>query len=238
MRSVLTLGVVSLVSVFGACAPEGSSAYVSFNVPPDANCLVNSKSDVFVSSGTYDVGMPGAKTDFCKHSYFVHLLVNSNLKPNARDSTGRAEPDVLQLMEADVRLMDKDKNTLNFKTKDNQPDTTLPNPFRVQTANSLQPASGRDPSTGIASIEAIPRAYASKLTSYENDSILLEIQIFGVTTGNINIDFKPFVYPVTICRGCLTRCANTLDKTEDVYGTHCKDNAAQDGRVCVDPTCS
>jgi hypothetical protein len=221
-----------------ACAPEGSSAYVTFNVPPDGSCIVNPTPDVFIASGLYDVGAADAKSDFCKNPYFVHLLVNSNLKANARDSTGRAEPNVLQIMEADVRLTDKDKQTLNFKTKDNTTDATRPNPFRVQTANSLRPSSSTEPSMGIVSIEAIPTAYAEKLTGYDGDKVLVEIQIFGTTTGDVDIDFKPFVFPVSICRGCLTKCLKAVTATnEDPYGEACKDNSAQDGRVCVDPTC-
>jgi hypothetical protein len=239
MRAVSTLAVVSLCSAFVACAPEGSSAFVSFNIPPDGTCKVSPTPDVFISTGLYDVGDPAATTNFCRHSYFVHLLVNSNLKPNARDSTGRAEPNVLQIMEADVRLMDKDKNTLNFKTKDGSADPQRPNPFRVQTANSLFPSSGRDPSTGIASIEAIPQAYREKLTGYDGDKILAEIQIFGTTTGDVTIDFRPFVYPITICRGCLSICRGdlgTLDSST-VYGDQCPDNSAQDGRFCIDKDC-
>jgi len=139
----------------------------------------------------------------------------------------------LQIEEADIRLMDKAKQTLNFKNADGSSDPTRPNPFRVPTSNSLPPASGRDPSTGIASVEAIPKAYAEKLTKV--DKVLVEVQIFGSTTGDVDIDFKPFVFPVAICRGCLTICADP-NSTTDPYGMGCKDNGAQDGRICVDPT--
>jgi hypothetical protein len=234
MRSVSSLLVVSLASALVACAPEGSSAYVSVNVPPDDSCIVQPTADVFISSGLWDIGKVDA-TDNCKKPYFVHLLVNSNLKPNARDSTGRAEPNVLQINEADVRLMDKAKQTLNFKTASGAADLTLPNPFRVPTSNSLPPASGTDPSMGIVSVEAIPKAYGEKLT--KQDKVLLEIQVFGTTTGDVDIDFKPFVFPVSICRGCLTVCGVSLKDTGiDPYGTGCNDNGAQDGRICVDPS--
>lgn len=236
MRLVLSLAVVSLASALVGCAPEGSSAYVSVNVPPDDGCVYSPTSDVFISRGLFDIGATTVGTA-CKRSYFMHLVVNSNLKPNARDSTGRAEPNVLQIMEADVRLMDKEKNTLNFKDKDGNPDSALPNPFRVQTANSLSPASGREPSMGMASIEAIPRAYASKLSQYNSDNILIEVQIFGVTTGDVDIDFKPFIYPVNICQGCLSKCLTAVKANEDPYGEGCVDNAAADGRYCIDPSC-
>jgi hypothetical protein len=237
MRSVSSLAVVSLVSALVACAPEGSSAYVSFNVPPDSSCIVQPSSDIFIASGTWDIGRTKSTTDFCKHPYFMHLIVNSSLKANARDSTGRAEPNVLQINEADVRLMDKEKQTINFLKTDKTPDAARPNPFRVQTANTLPPSAGRDPSRGVVSVEAIPRAYADKLNSFVDDKVLVEVQIFGTTTGDVDIDFKPFVFPVSICRGCLSPCVATITKLGiDPYGDNCADNAAQDGRVCVDPS--
>jgi hypothetical protein len=216
-----------------ACAPEGSSAYVTFNVPPDETCLVQPSPDIFIPSGLFDIGAADAKSDYCKNPYFMNLLINSNLKANARDSTGRAEPNVLQIMEADVRLADKDKQTLPFNKTTNGP--ALPNPFRVQTANSLQPSTGTEPSMGIVSVEAIPTAYAARLTSY--DKVLVEITIYGTTTGNVSIELKPFLFPVSICRGCLTKCLGKVLATEDPYGNKCKDDSAQDGRVCVDPGC-
>jgi hypothetical protein len=240
MRSVLTLALLSIVSALAACAPEGSSAYVTFNIPPDATCNYSATANLFTPIGQYDVG-DGTNAPGCRHSYFMNLLVNSNLKINAREATGRAEPDVLQITEADVRLMDKNQATLVFKDpKTNMPDPALPNPFRVQTASSLPPATSSVPSTGVASIEAIPKAYGPKLTSFADDKILVEVQLFGTTTGDVTIDFKPFVYPVGICRGCLSICQGAIKdgmtKT-DFYGDKCADNAAQDGRYCIDPNC-
>jgi hypothetical protein len=241
MRSVLTLASLSIVSALAACAPEGSSAYVTSNIPPDASCIYSATANLFTPIGQYDVG-DGAHAPNCRNSYFMNLLVNSNLKSNAREAIGRAEPNVLQIMEADVRLMDKNQATLVFKDpKTNMPDPAFPNPFRVQTANSLFPATTTMPSTGVASIEAIPKAYGPKLTSFADDKILIEVQLFGTTTGDVAIDFKPFVYPVGICRGCLSICnsdATSGGKTKtDLYGDKCADNAAQDGRICVDPSC-
>lgn len=240
MRSVLTLALLSTVSAISACAPEGSSAYVTFNIPPDDTCVYMPSASLFTPVGQYDVG-DGGHAPNCRHSYFMHLLVNSNLKSNARAATGRAEPNVLQIMEADVRLMNKNQETLPFKKADGSLDPALPNPFRIQTANSLFPTTTSEPSTGVVAVEAIPKAYASHLTGFADDKILIEVQIFGTTTGDVDIDFKPFVYPVAICRGCLSKCLGDLtgDLTKDdlTGGAGCQDNSAQDGRFCIDPNC-
>ena len=241
MLVALTFVFVSLVSAIGGCAPEGSSAYVSFNIPPDDGCMYSPNSELFISSGLFDLGGEDT-TEYCKQSYRLHLIVNSNLKSNERVSTGRAEPNVLQITEADVRLMDKNQGTLSFPKSrtDSTPDPAFPNPFRVQTANSLRPSSSTDPSMGVVAVEAIPKAYAAKLTGFAGDNILVEVQIYGTTTGDVDIDFRPFIYPVAICRGCLSMCRNAIpeDQDESEYvGDQCDDDGAQDGRYCIDPYC-
>jgi hypothetical protein len=233
MRRVLVM-CLCLASLAG-CAPEGSSAYVSLNIPLDSACIASPDSDTFISSGTFDIAAGLRRSRFCQKSYYMHLKVNSNLKANANDATGRAEPNILQVSDAEVRLVDvEEQATISF-------DDDLPNPFRVKANNTLQPTTGRDPTTGIVSVEAIPVGYDEQLSGYIEKQIMAEVQIFGTTLGDVEIDFKPFSFPIRICEGCLTRCKSTVpDGTSDsdIYGDQCPDNGAQDGRVCLDPSTS
>jgi hypothetical protein len=238
MRSLSPLVLTSLLGALGACAPEGSSAYVSYNVLLDDKCLADETAGP-LAIGRYDVGAASSKAD-CVHSYFMNLLVNSNLKMNAQDSTGRAEPDVLQVTHADIRLMDKNQATLPFvKSGGTVADPTRPNPYRVETSASLLPSMGTTPGMGIAPIEAIPKAYAAGLTKFDGDSVLLEIQLYGTTTGDIDIDFRSFLYPVSICRGCLSKCVSegSADTLDAPILNQCDDNRAQDGFWCIDQKC-
>lgn len=224
-----------------ACAPEGPTAFVTFNLMPDQSCVVSPEvgANFFLPIGQFDVsnGAMGNTTG-CRDSYVLNLLVNSYLRSNADATLGRAEPNILQIHSAEVRLMSLDRRTIVF----NRESQVLPNPFLVTTNNSLQPTSGETASTGIAAVEAIPIAYAAQLDRFDGKQILAEIQIFGTTTGDTDIDFKPFVYPINICVGCLSVCLdrdvleNMLDP-EDLYGDTCPDNAGADGRVCIDPDC-
>ncbi len=220
-----------------ACAPEGPTAFVTFNVVPDQNCLVSPDvgGNKFYPIGHYDIS-PGTNGG-CDHPYVVNLLVNSYLRSNADTMLGRAEPNILQLHSAQVRLMTLQKQTLTFE-KANPP---LPNPFLVNTNNSLFPAAGTTPSTGIAAVEAIPKAYAPYLSDFDGAQILAEIQIYGTTTGDVDINFKPFVYPVEICDGCLIQCQGALDAAKksrmDLTQGRCDDNSGNDDRVCIDPDC-
>src|SRR3954470_5584184 len=110
MRRVLVT-FSSLISLFAACAPEGPTAYVSVALPVPQNCKVSPSSDVYLAVGEYDIAKGGdfdgaRKSTACQNSYYLHLLVNSNLKSNAGEATGRAEPNVLQITEAEVELID------------------------------------------------------------------------------------------------------------------------------------
>jgi hypothetical protein len=242
MRRPLRLFLVLVALTFGACAPDGPAAFVTYNIKPDSSCVYSPDATIYFGTGLYDIAESGdGDGDYCKRPYTVHLLVNSFLRPNANVMIGRAEPNVLQLHSAEVRLMDLSKKTLMFSDGD---EGSLPNPFLVTTSNSLFPASSTSPSTGIATVEAIPARYAPFLSSFSenNSQILAEIQIFGTTTGDVDVDFKPFTYAIEICDGCLTACADDLGigettKREDVVGDHCDDNSGNDDRICIDPGC-
>jgi hypothetical protein len=241
MRSVSPLTLLSLLCLLVGCAPEGSSAYVTKNLSVNSDCTAQSD-DLGLPTGKWDVGGMDAETgDNCINSYFMNLLVNSNLKSNANDSTGRAEPNVLLITFADIRLMDKNQATLVFRLKDGTIDPKLPNPYRVRTASSLDPSTSNVAQSAIVPIEAIPKAYSPRLSAvYAGDSILLEITVGGTTTGNVEVDFRPFLFPVAICSGCLSRCANSFASEKDIAtltGSKCNDNFAQDGRYCIDPDC-
>ncbi|HKP59256.1 MAG TPA: hypothetical protein VJV78_21180 [Polyangiales bacterium] len=241
MRRVLVT-FSSLFCLFAACAPEGPSAYVSFALPVPADCKVTPDAESFLFVGEFDIAAgadyDGArKSKACQNSYYLHLLVNSNLKSNAREATGRAEPNVLQISEAEVELIDIEQQaTIPFDAKADP----LPNPFRVKVNNTLPPTDSNEPTTGVVAVETIPVGYDAQLRDYIGKQILAQVQIFGTTLGDIDIDFKPFSFPVHICEGCLTLCAGDIpdDTTPDeVYGDKCADNAGADGRVCVDYTC-
>jgi hypothetical protein len=230
--------VLALLGV--GCAPEGPTAFVDGNVPWDSDCVASTESEVTIPIGIYDISEAGTSNDDpkstpCKNSYFLNLRINSYLRPNADDELGRAETNILLVDSAEVKLMTLNKAELGFEG--------LPNPFRVVTAATVQPTTGVQASQGLASIEAIPSAYAEFLGDFVGSKILIETQIFGTTTGDVDIEMKPFVYAVDICDGCLTLCLDadigTSIPLEDVIGDECSapNLSGQDGRVCIDPDC-
>jgi hypothetical protein len=240
-RSLPRLSLWIAPLVLTACAPEGPSGFVTGHLVPDEECTYSPEpgTNLFVAQGRYDVssGIGGEGT--CDDPYTLNLLVNSFLRPNADVGMGRSEPNVLQLHSAEVRLMDVSRTTILFDRFADE--GVLPNPFLVTTNGSLFPTDGDEPSTTVAFVETIPTAYAEQLNEYDGKQILAEIQIFGTTTGDVDVDLKPFVYTIQICDGCLTLCAGCISSEaslEEIYGEGvCRDNASADGRVCVDRFC-
>lgn len=239
MRSSIRLVPWTAAVLLTACAPEGPSGFVTYNLAPDSSCVVSPEaSDLFVPIGSYDISTGYMnRTNNCDAPYVMNLLVNSYLRPNSDTTLGRAEPNVLQLHSAEVRLMDITRATIAFDAGED----VLPNPFQVTTNNVLFPTMSTTPSTAVASVEVIPKAYAAQLVNFVGEQILAEIQIFGTTTGDVDVDLKPFVYTIQICDGCLTLSACNIPEEmslDEVYGEEtCRDDASADGRVCVDRGC-
>jgi len=238
MRCVLVWSLCT-VSLLAACAPEGSSAYVSSNLPMGDGCEVSPSATDSLSVGLFDIAEDGDAKDSqqgsaCRNSYYLHLLVNSSLKANANPATGRAEPNVLQVTEAEVRLF-------NIEEQVDIPFNGLPNPFRVKSNYTLAPTTSTAPTTGVVAVEAIPVGYHKGLGDFVGGQILADVQLFGTTTGDVDIDFKPFSYPIRICRNCLKKClGDTLfggKEEEEILGGQCDDHAGADGRLCLDRTC-
>jgi hypothetical protein len=243
-RSLPRLSLWIAPLVMTACAPEGPSGFVTNHLNPDEECVISPEigSNTAVPQGLYDVSKGFNGSDgTCDSPYMLHLLVNSFLRPNNDVGLGRAEPNVLQLHSAEVRLMDIARQTILFDRFADE-DGVLPNPFLVTTNASLFPTDGDEPSTAVANVETIPTAYAEQLDRFDGQQILAEVQIFGTTTGDVDVDLKPFIYTIRICDGCLTGCGGCYTgpdvNLDEVYGMGtCRDNASADGRVCLDQNC-
>ncbi|MDD9934910.1 MAG: hypothetical protein OXT09_14970 [Myxococcales bacterium] len=239
MGRALRVSIPLLLLFVSACAPEGPTAFVTFNVPPSNDCVYmpSQSGDLFIPRGLFDIsegGRSDSDSDYCARSYNMNLQVNSFLRSSQDEGLGRAEPNILQLHSAEVTLMTLEKVIIHF----DRPGEELPNPFLVTTNNSIFTSDGKTPALGIAPVEAIPAAYAPQLDGWIGNQILVQVQIFGTTTGDVDIDLKPFVYPVEICSGCLTICREDLGSglsIDDLIGDQCDDNAGADDRFCIDP---
>ena len=91
-------------------------------------------------------------------------------------------------------------------------------------------------------IEAIPKVYAKKLTGYDGKNVLVELTLAGTTTGDVDVEFRPFLYPLVICKGCLSYCKSSFGseastRISALTADKCPDNGNQDDRVCISDDC-
>lgn len=213
----------------------GLSGFVSFNLMPDADCIFDaSPGTTFYPAGLYDLERrTDDASDACDQPYRVHLLAMASFEPDAGAGTAVGDA-VLQIHSASVELMTSERKPIAFDAVA----PPLPNPFLVTTSNTLALTPNGEMATAIAAVEAIPLAYAAQLTPFVGSQILAEIRLLGTTTGDEDLDFRPFVYPIELCAGCLIVCETDLPAPRDeVLGDGCADQAGADGRICIESGC-
>jgi hypothetical protein len=212
------------------CGPNG--AFVSAVVAPDQECVYSPElgANAQIPIGEYDVstgfnGNDGA----CDSPYLVTLMVYSCL---------RGVDDTLQIHSAEIRLQDVSKATIVF----DRFQSVLPNPFLVTSNATIFRTSDDAPSPAVATVEVIPTSYAEQLDNFDGEQLLAEITLFGTTLGDVDVELKPFTFPIRICDGCLTLCAGNIPadvSLDEIYGEGiCRDNASADGRICIDASCT
>jgi len=208
------------------CGPNG--AFTAAILAPDEECVLSADSRK-IPTGLYDVssGFDG-EGGSCDAPYVVAVLLYSCLQ---------GINDTLQIHSAQVRLQDINRSTIAFDRF-----TPLPNPFLVTSNTAIFPMRDDGPSPGVAAVEIIPTVYAEQLDGFDGQQLLAEIQLFGTTVGDVDVELEPFVYPIRICNGCLTLCGAHLPpelSAEEIYGEGvCRDNASADDRICVDSSCT
>lgn len=243
-RGLRTLVCCLLLLGSGACAPESPTAFVKGSIKLSSDCVASATADTFWASGVYDIAPGGPNgSDLCDVPYRMMLLIHSFLRPGADADLGRAESNYLRVHSAEIKLMNLQRAPLGFVGED----AALPNPFLVPTGGVISPAaSASEPASAAVPVEVIPVAYAPYLGMFVNNAIVAEIQLFGTTTGDVDIDFQPFTFTIDLCDGCLTICGDELAPNstnpnaptrEDLAEGECDDNAGADGRFCVDPEC-
>lgn len=212
------------------CGPNG--AFTSAVLAPDSECVI-SPDNATIPIGQFDVswgfGDSGTGGPCSNREYVVPLLVYSCLQ---------GVDDTLQIHSVEVALRDESNAIIQFDRSD-QP---LPNPFLVTSNATVFPMRGSTPRAGAAFVEVIPSAYADQLDGFDGMKVLADVQLFGTTLGDTDVDLASFRFPIEICVGCLTVCAASFDadvSLDEVYGEGvCRDDAGGDGRICVDTSCT
>jgi hypothetical protein len=212
-------------------------AYVSFNVPPDSECYVDAKSTKFIGIGIYDIaGSVAGGDSTCAIAYTTNLVLVT--EPPSEGDSGTTGSDTKPIIRSErVRLMTLDKEVITF----DGPNGALPNPYVVRADVTAAPQAPGEPIRHVLSSSTIPPAYGALLEKYVGEQILLEVTVEGEAPAIGEFTAKPFVFPLEICKACLTVCSSKLVEDmrtpNDVHGDQCADNAGADGRICIDSDC-
>ena len=200
-------------------------AFVTGAVAPDSDCVYTSDNPVR-ANGLLDIA-EGAKrgSSSCLHGYDLALAIASE------------ESGVLQLTGATIELMTVDRESLVFEAFENK----LPNPFVFESSRALIPAAAGESARGVYQVQAITAQHESYLGDYDGQRIIAEVKLHGLDAEDRALTFRPFVFPIEICYGCLSRCTSLLLEQqmsrEDFAMDDCDDNSGSDGRICWDPDC-
>jgi hypothetical protein len=196
LRSLLALAPLLALAASGCGRVPGQFEILNDQIPPAGSCLIPTNPTVYQGEGTLDVSI--VRGDF-PTAYFFFPLIENNLP----HPTGDLDANQIQITGFDV-----DINPLGTVSAAVQAvfDSSAAY-LHFQTPWSGGVASGGGQIS--AAVEAFPVALAQKLMASGGlDTTLsltvdLKVQALGSTNSGRSMQSDPFVFPVSICAGCL-----------------------------------
>lgn len=181
---LIKIAVWSLLALT-ACVDEEAPALVVTNaIPLDNDCVAKTGEEIVRSFGRYDI--------FCGASYLEPFEVWSYMVPRGDLERPRAETNIAQFERAEVQLITPDGAVI------------VPT-FSTAVAGSVEPGDGTDPGKSVVFVELIPSAAVGSLPRPEEvPQIVAEIQLFGTTNGDVDVETGIFRFPIDLCDGCFT----------------------------------
>jgi hypothetical protein len=197
MRRIILMAMVLAVTVAGCNRFPDNGLQISANLLPDDSCFVEPDQDSRLLRGLWDVSYRapgGGIPDYGIALQLLSYLVSTSLE-------FQADQNNIQVDNYDITILRADGS---------KPDLGgLTNPYRVTTSaviGSTEP--GGDPIPGVGFATGIPGDYQDALVALELSEILLSIRAGGTTRGGFSQRSAAFLWPVSLCAGCLNNCAS------------------------------
>ena len=197
MRRIILIAMVLAVTVAGCNRFPDNGLQISANLLPDDSCFVDPAQEERLLGGLWDVSYrnPG---DGNPADYTIALQLLSYLVSNALEFQGEQANIQVDNYDITILLADGSKPDLGGLT----------NPYRVRTSAVIAPTEpGGDPVPAVGAGTGIPADYQEALVALGVSEILLSIRAGGTTRGGFSQRSAPFVWPVSLCAGCLNNCA-------------------------------
>jgi len=187
------------------CVDNDSSAFyiTGHVVPQEGTCLLQPGSTPY-ARGAFNVEI-GASLGL-PISYHLFANYRNQLIDRSASSPLRANPNDIFVQGAEVQINDALGNSLDFGS-------ALHNPYSVLGVAFI-PAAGEvgQFGEGTGELQIIPPAYATALAGSVGGSVVVEVQPYGTTVGDVDIDGDPYQWPIDLCGGlCLFNPVATID---------------------------
>jgi hypothetical protein len=216
------LGAVGLLAtvwiVLGsACANNESSIFIrGCMVPTHDTCTVtNDPTAPELLGGALDtqpayhhIGVSG---------YTCDALVGNELNPVGNPSTLQTETSRVSFYQADVTILDESGDIVTRADGSSAQ-------YSVAVTGFADPGFGGLPGYGLAGILMIDSVTAQELApptgTAQAVKVVSSVVLHGRTLGGLEEKTRPFIYPITVCRGCLceqvpgTACSGGTDKPD------------------------
>lgn len=194
MSRIILMAMMLSVTVAGCNRFPDLTIQVSANLVPSdpPECAVVANQALVLLRGRYDLDAPA-------FDYMITPQIDSYLYDNSLNT--QAPQTNFQVTGFEITIKLPDGSTPDFGE-------ALPNPYLV-TSSVVIPASTAlgGISSGAAVASGIPSAYrpalVAVLNSTEFNSIVIDIQAFGSTSGGFSQKSPAFSWPIDLCEGCL-----------------------------------
>ena len=234
IRRIIAAGVLTLgYTTFGeGCVQVNSMLFIR-------QCQVMNLEDCTVDSTTSSLFRPYGRFDpLYASQYGCSLLVGNQLVPRADVAKMRVETSRVQILGADVILLDAEGKAIT------RADGT-PAQYFTPSAGFIDPASGVNATYGLTYVLMIDPATAADLAATVKKSgtelnISASVQIRARTLGGDQIVSAPWEFPIHVCYGCLCKCPGPDSTATVLPGCSPGVDEAMDcrniGGKCLDPS--
>lgn len=216
----MRLPMVAMVLLLGACAENRQTLFVRQVQVPNEDCAIPSEPESTArTGGLLDVAFQG--------EYVLTPLLQNQMISREDSESLRVETNGVQVDGAIVRLYETSNPDL-------PPEETAPVlEFFSYASSYVGPQSN-----GSTAFTAIPPEYTRSDEVYERlcgfkvgetppreivtrtDLVLIGATVQGMTSGGIAVESPEFLFPVSLCCGCLAACTADAD-SPDSSGPDC-----------------
>jgi len=189
-------------ALFPACLDKANdvSLYIAGHVAPDDQCILTPENNFVLSPGRLDLSFPQV-------TYTLRPLFSSQIV--TRGATGMADPNVVVVEGATVRILDADSNPLYGE--DDQG-------YVAEGTTVVPSATGSGPGRSVGSLLIIPPSVSADLLNRvgRQGLIYASVKPFGHTLGDVSLDADAFLWPIRLCSGCLRACIDATSSGEKI----------------------